>query len=174
MERAFRITLTAHYPDGRPVAPEDFIEPLAIDPKDREREHILEAFPGGGRWQAARVTFINTDATRYDVEEKIDYATIYLPVQEYVAEWLRERSNALFDGFRQRGLDIAFVVTLAIDQNQMEFRLAPAFLRACGEKGLEIVLETYDVAGADPAYTKRGGELIPTGPGYSTYTPIRG
>jgi hypothetical protein len=162
MERAFRITLTAHFPDGRPVKPADFIDLLHVDPKDRERELVRDVFAGGSRWQAARVVFLDTDATRYDTGELLDYSTIYLPVQERAAEWLRGREDALFDRFREHGLTVRMVIGLAIDQNEMEFRLAPDFLLACAEKGWRSTWSrTRRRTARPPAFRRRESGPIP-------------
>jgi len=150
MEYNFRLMLLAHFPDGRAIHPADFIEPLALRPEDR----LVEVFPGGKNGGSARIVFLDLDVTKLDIEDyEQGWSDLYLPVQEYVADWLALRPLEVFEEMRAGGLVVELFVSIEMDQNQMDFLFSPRLLYECGRKNLRIYLITNDIPASALGWT---------------------
>jgi hypothetical protein len=135
------ISLIASHGDGRPVTSNEFIRPLA--PTDSDG--LLRVVADRGKWASGLVEFVRTDDVKEaykDADEPSDaFAKDLARSLGRIAAWLGRRTVALRK-MAKSGLDPTLIVSMWIDQDQMDLVLPPDLLRACGEGGVRIQLIT--------------------------------
>ncbi len=135
------ISLIASFADGRNVTEDAFVRPLRASVGDR----VIRVESNKGEWRSARVEFMNRRADEFrDADEPSEaFARDIADTLAFVARWIDERRTELLR-IHAAGLGVVLLLNLFIDQDQMDWLLPPALLRAAGAAEIPIQTITND------------------------------
>lgn len=136
------VSLRGHHPDGRSVTAEEFTLPLEITSTDAVAETLVDR----GKWQSALIIFSSLHIEDYASlpEPHEAFASALESGFESVAAWLTKRPPETFQAIRKSGIELTLFINMWIDQDQMELKFPPSFLRACGVSGIPIEVISND------------------------------
>jgi len=134
---SIRVSLRAWRPDGQPIEASVF-DRLVLGTGDATRK---AAGPG-----APRVELLALDAADFAraPEPSEAFAAALREGLARAAAWLAKQPRQVFKELFEAGVTIDIFIGAWIDVDQMDLDLPPAFLEACGERGLAISLITND------------------------------
>ena len=137
------IALQASFPDGREVASNDFIAPLAIGESDGVEATQAE----GGEWSSGMVYFPVTRLSTFarETEPHEAFAAGVHRALLTAAAFLDRRSADAMNKLRSKGLSLRLFIDVRMDQAQMELVLPPEFMAACGRHRLGVFVISNDV-----------------------------
>jgi hypothetical protein len=143
------IGLQASRRDGRGVTSAEFIDSFNIQSGEVESTRA-----NGGPWASGMICFATV---RYSAFAHVDTSTDagaqseaffagVLEVFRGVARFLEERPPSVTVALRAAGLSLRLFVDVRMDADQMELKLPPELLAACGQHGLGVYVISNDIA----------------------------
>ncbi len=96
-------------------------------------------------YQTEQVYFVNAELSSITSADPYDEFARKITMElEVAAEWLKRISSEVFNGFRERGVQLDIIVSAWIEQDQFDLSLPAEFLSACGDHNLSIQIVTND------------------------------
>lgn len=146
------IWLRAWYPHGHSTSPEEFAmltefkELLEIDESDPITALVS---PPIIEDQIASIRFLQANYQTYKnrpelAEPTETFAQELYNAFEQIAEWLDRRPFKAINALQQAGAKTDIFIGLWIDNDQLDLRIPPSFLRSCGKHNLCIEIISND------------------------------
>ena len=136
-----KLVLRAWRPNG--IVPfEEFFPPLQLADSDRYEKYGAQ----NGYRSTAIVVFRDLKLRDFHSEDD-PWGAMAVELAETlrgIVKWLRERPVDAFDGFRQSGIRVDFMIQMWIDQNQLDLSIPASLAAACGALGIGIQIITNE------------------------------
>jgi len=130
-----RLTLSAHYPDGRPIRLDEFLPGVTFAP--------YTPYGEPGQWKAVGLQLAEAEITDFENFGTERYEEYGKAVQENLlgfAGWLATIPADNAERLQRGGLRIELIVTLVVDQDQMEFTLPPELSLQLGRHQIRLYI----------------------------------